>query len=244
MTWNNVQPPCNTWVHCAQSSQDHRNHQCSTMPRAAYLHSQVAVLRQLLSMFLANVAIIRTADINKKTSVCLPISETDVWTIGFDLSGSGDGGIHLLCVVLNQISLVCKVYYKYRKQTLLQKYLDHHDCLERRHDFIIIIIIIIIIIKTTTTYTRPIYVVQRLFCSREPSCSRGLFCSYLLLFCSPGTILFTQFEPTVEEIILFTGDYPVHRRLFCTGVAVKRRLQSADCRLRNGDSGRLVSNSL
>ena len=93
MTWNNVQPPCNTCVHCAQSSQDHRNHQCSTMPHAAYLHSQVAVLRQLLSMFLANVAISRTADINKKTSVCLPISETDVWTIGFDLPGSGDGDI-------------------------------------------------------------------------------------------------------------------------------------------------------
>ena len=28
-------------------------------------------------------------------------------------------------VVLNQISLVCKVYYKYRKQPLLQKYLDY-----------------------------------------------------------------------------------------------------------------------
>ena len=47
------------------------------MTHAAYLHPQVAVLRQLLSMFLANVAISRTADINKKTSVCLPISETD-----------------------------------------------------------------------------------------------------------------------------------------------------------------------
>ena len=93
MTWNNVQPPCNTCVHCAQSSQDHGNHQCSTMPHAAYLHSQVAVLRQLLSMFLANVAISRTADFNKKTSVCLLISETDVWTIGFDLPCSGDGGI-------------------------------------------------------------------------------------------------------------------------------------------------------
>ena len=43
--------------------------------------------------------------------------------------------IIIICVVLNQISLVCKVYYKYRKQTLLQKYLDHHGCLERRHDF-------------------------------------------------------------------------------------------------------------
>ena len=93
MTWNNVQPPCNTCVHCAQSSQDHRNHQCSTMLHAAYLHSQVAVLCQLLSMFLANVAISRTADINKKTSVCLPICETDVWAIGFDLPGSEDGGI-------------------------------------------------------------------------------------------------------------------------------------------------------
>ena len=102
MTWNNVQPPCNTCVHCAQSSQDHWNHQCSTMPHAAYLHSQAAVLHQLLSMFLANVAIsrtaninkkTRTANINKKTSVCLLISETDVWTIGFDLPGSGDAGI-------------------------------------------------------------------------------------------------------------------------------------------------------
>ena len=44
-------------------------------------------------MFLANVDISRTADINKKASVCLLISETDVWTIGFDLPGSGDGGI-------------------------------------------------------------------------------------------------------------------------------------------------------
>ena len=93
MTWNNVQPLCNTCVHCAQSSQDHRNHQCSTMPHPAYLHSQVAVLRQLLSMFLANVTISTTADISKKTSVCLLISETDVWTIGFDAPGNGDGGI-------------------------------------------------------------------------------------------------------------------------------------------------------
>ena len=93
MTWNNVQPLCNTCMHCAQSSQDHRNHQCSTMPHPAYLHSQVTVLRQLLSMFLANVTISTTADISKKTSVCLLISETDVWTIGFDAPGNGDGGI-------------------------------------------------------------------------------------------------------------------------------------------------------
>ena len=37
MTWNNVQPPCNTCVHCAQSSQDHRNHQCSTILFIYYL---------------------------------------------------------------------------------------------------------------------------------------------------------------------------------------------------------------
>ena len=93
MTWNNVQPPCNTCVHCAQSSPDQRNHQCSKMLHAAYLHSQVAVLHQLLSMFFANVAISRTADINKKTSVCFHISETDGWTISFDIAGSGNGGI-------------------------------------------------------------------------------------------------------------------------------------------------------
>ena len=69
------------------------NHHCLTTPHAAYLHSQVTVLRQLLPMFLANVAISRTADINKKTGACLLISETDVWTICFDLPGSGDGGI-------------------------------------------------------------------------------------------------------------------------------------------------------
>ena len=55
--------------------------------------TQVAVLRQLFRMFPANVAISRTADINKKTSVCLLISETDVWMIGFNPPGSGDGGI-------------------------------------------------------------------------------------------------------------------------------------------------------
>ena len=42
-------------------------------------------------MFPANVATSRAADINEKTSVCLPISESDVWTIGFNLLGSGDG---------------------------------------------------------------------------------------------------------------------------------------------------------
>ncbi len=112
---------CNTCMHCAQSSQDHRNHQCSTMPHAAYLHSQVAVLRQLLSMFLANVAISRTADINKKISVCLLISETDVWTIGFDLPCSGDGGIphHSNVIRLHKpirmmpVPLVLLYYYYY-----------------------------------------------------------------------------------------------------------------------------------
>ena len=43
--------------------------------------------------------------------------------------------LFVVIVVLSQISLVCKVYYKYRKLTLLQKHLDHHGCLERRHDF-------------------------------------------------------------------------------------------------------------
>ena len=72
------------------------------------------------------------------------------------------------------------------------------------------------------------------------SCSRGLFCSYLLLFCSylllfcsylllfcsPGTILFTQFESTLAGLscslgtILLTGDYPVHRRVFCSQTTI------------------------
>ena len=38
-------------------------------------------------------------------------------------------------VVLNQISLIHKVTDKHRKQTLPQRCLDHHGCLDRRHDF-------------------------------------------------------------------------------------------------------------
>jgi hypothetical protein len=36
-------------------------------------------------MLLVNVSIGSAADINKKTSVILLISETDVWMVGFDL---------------------------------------------------------------------------------------------------------------------------------------------------------------
>ena len=72
-------------------------------------------------MFLANVAISRTADINKKISVCLLISETDVWTIGFDLPCSGDGGIphHSNVIRLHKpirmmpVPLVLLYYYYY-----------------------------------------------------------------------------------------------------------------------------------
>ena len=35
----------------------------------------------------------KTLDNNKKTSVCLLISEKDVCRIGFNVLGSGDGGI-------------------------------------------------------------------------------------------------------------------------------------------------------
>ena len=96
MTWNNVQPPCNT---CVQCSQHHWNNQCPTLPHTAYLHSQVTVLRQLLSLFPGDVVISRTADINKKTSVCFLrsvcrlISEADVKKIGTDLLRSTDGCI-------------------------------------------------------------------------------------------------------------------------------------------------------
>ena len=38
-------------------------------------------------------------------------------------------------VVLNQISLVRKVSCKHWKKTLPQRCLDHHGCLDRRHDF-------------------------------------------------------------------------------------------------------------
>ena len=67
----------------------------------AYLHlQQVAVLCQLLSLFPDDVAISRTADINKKTSVCLFISETDVRTIGTDFLSSRDGRIPYLSDVV------------------------------------------------------------------------------------------------------------------------------------------------
>ena len=93
MTWNNVQPPCNTCVHCAQSSQYHGNHLGWTLPHAAYLHPQVAILGQLLRMLPTDVAIGRTADVNEKAGVSLLVSETDVRSVGFDLPCSGDGRI-------------------------------------------------------------------------------------------------------------------------------------------------------
>ena len=52
VTWNNVQPPNNTCVHCAQSSQYHRSHMGPILPHAAYLH-----LRK--SPYLANFSRVR-----------------------------------------------------------------------------------------------------------------------------------------------------------------------------------------
>ena len=93
MTWNNVQPPCNTCVHCGQRSQYHGNHLGSTLPHAAYLHPQVAILGQLLSMLPIDVAIGRTADVNELAGVSLLVSETDVRSVGFGLPCSEDGRI-------------------------------------------------------------------------------------------------------------------------------------------------------
>ena len=105
MTWNNVQPPCNTCVHCAQSSQYHGNHLGSTL---AYLHPQVAILGQLLSMLPIDVAIGRTADVNEKAGVSLPVSETDVRSVGFDLPCSGDGRIpHHYDVIRRHCTTAC-----------------------------------------------------------------------------------------------------------------------------------------
>ena len=92
MIWNNVQPKRNTYVHCAQHSQHHWSSKCPTLSHAACLHTQVIVFCQLLSLFPGNVAITRTADINKKTNVCLLNSETDVRTIGIDLAISSRRG--------------------------------------------------------------------------------------------------------------------------------------------------------
>ena len=44
-------------------------------------------------MLPTDVAIGRTADINEKAGVSLLVSETDVWSVGFDLPCSGDGCI-------------------------------------------------------------------------------------------------------------------------------------------------------
>ena len=112
VTWNNVQPPCNTCVHCAQSSQHHGNHLGLTFPHAAYLHPQVTVLCQLLSMLPTNVAIGKTADINEKAGVSLLVSETDVRSVGFDLPCSGDGRIphhHHVVRLHKPIRLICVV---------------------------------------------------------------------------------------------------------------------------------------
>ncbi len=78
MTCNNVQSPCNTFVHCAQQSRHNWNNQCPTLSHAAYFHSQVSVFLQFLSLFLGEVC------------VCLLISEIDVRTIGTDIPSSRD----------------------------------------------------------------------------------------------------------------------------------------------------------
>ena len=73
----------------------HGNHLGSTLPHAAYLLPQVAILGQLLSMLPTDVAIGRAADVNEKAGVSLLVSETDVRSVGFDLLCSGDGRIPL-----------------------------------------------------------------------------------------------------------------------------------------------------
>ena len=80
-------------VCCAQSSQYHGNHVGPTLPHAADLHPQVAILCQLLSMLPTDVAIGRTADINEMAGVSLLVSETNVRSVGFDLPCRGDGRI-------------------------------------------------------------------------------------------------------------------------------------------------------
>ena len=52
-------------------------------------------------MFLANVVINRTADINMKTRVRLLISETDVWTIDFDVITNVSKFLFLLLLVVS-----------------------------------------------------------------------------------------------------------------------------------------------
>ena len=58
----------NTCVHCAQHSQHHWNNQCPTVPCGLPSAASHCV-RQLFSLFPGDVAISRTADINKKTQV-------------------------------------------------------------------------------------------------------------------------------------------------------------------------------
>ena len=91
VTWNNVQPPCNTCVHCTQISQDHGNHLGWTLSHMAYAHPQVAMLCQLLSMLPTNVAVDRS--LISIWQVLAFLSLRHVQLVGFDLRCSGDGRI-------------------------------------------------------------------------------------------------------------------------------------------------------
>ena len=65
-----------------------------TLPHAAYLHPQVAILCQILSMVPTDVPIGRTADVNKKTTVSRPVG----WLC------SGDGPITTMSSVSISLS--------------------------------------------------------------------------------------------------------------------------------------------
>ena len=73
-------------------------------------------------MLSTEVAIGRTADINKKTGIGLVVSETDVRSVGFDLSCNGDGGIPHHYDVLrlhkpNRLALVPPALHWYLKMS-------------------------------------------------------------------------------------------------------------------------------
>ena len=77
----------------SKTTKTRRNYLGPTLPHAAYLYPQVTILCQFLSMLPTDDTIGRTADISKKTGVSLPVSQTDVRSVGFDLPCSGDGCI-------------------------------------------------------------------------------------------------------------------------------------------------------
>ena len=87
MTWNNVQPPCNTCMHCAQSSQYHGNHLGSTF------HMRLTCTRR--SPYLANFSACSVIRLHKPIRL-MPIPPALHWNLKMPTNVPVDDGGDLI----------------------------------------------------------------------------------------------------------------------------------------------------